>query len=263
MNSLPAGPNFDGGKQEFSPPGSTFGVENQVSASAASPQAHRILFIDEDAALAGFLGSELRNKGFEVDHLVDSEKAFSKLEDGGRWSLLILELNLTGTDGISLIQRARAAFPKLPILVVTSRTRIEDKVKALYCGADDCLTKPLSLLELFARIAALLRRTNAYVDNCSMVSDLCLYREERRVERNGKRIELTPREFALLDVMMQNAGRPVPRTTLLERVWNIASQPSTNIVDVYMKYVRDKVDGPGQSKLIHTVRGFGYELRPA
>jgi DNA-binding response OmpR family regulator len=136
------------------------------------------------------------------------------------------------------------------VLVLTARARVEDRVHALEAGADDCLNKPFSLTEFIARVHALLRRNSGQVPNCSTIGDLTINRDERRVERNGRRIELTPREYAILDVMMRNAGRPVSRAALLEQVWN-----------VYMKYVRDKIDLPGEPKLTHTVRGFGYELR--
>jgi two-component system copper resistance phosphate regulon response regulator CusR len=140
---------------------------------------------------------------------------------------------------------------------------VEDKVTALRTGADDCVAKPFSLMELLARVRALVRRNSGVIPNCSTVGDLVFYREEHRVERNGRRIELTPREFAILDVLMRNAGLPVSRATLLEEVWNSSSEPSTNIVDVYMKYVRDKIDSPGEPRLTHTVRGIGYALRLA
>jgi two-component system copper resistance phosphate regulon response regulator CusR len=222
----------------------------------------RVLMIDEDASLSGFISSELKANGFAVDLISDGEAALGMLlNERSGYDLLILELNLPKIDGISLIKHIRPTLPRLPVLVVTARNRTEDKVTALVSGADDCLTKPISLAELLARVRALLRRNFGPISNYSIVGDLTLHREERRVERNGRRIELTPREFALLDVMMQNAGHPVPRSTLFERVWNASSEPSTNIVDVYMKYVRDKVDLPGEPKLVHTVRGFGYELR--
>jgi DNA-binding response OmpR family regulator len=185
------------------------------------------------------------------------------LETERRYDLLILDLNLPRLDGISVIKRMRPAQPRLPMLVVTARCRVEDKVMALRAGADDCVAKPFSLMELLARVRALMRRNTGMIPNCSSVGDLVFYREERRVERNGRRIELTPREFAILDVLMRNGGRPVSRATLLEEVWNTSSEPATNIVDVYMKYVRDKIDRPGESKLTHTVRGIGYALRLA
>jgi DNA-binding response OmpR family regulator len=226
--------------------------------------ARRILIVEDDVSLAGFLGGELEAQGFAVEQIHDGEEALRALEAKRRFDLLLLDLNLPKLDGISLIQRLRPTQPRLPVLVLTARSRVEDKVKALESGADDCLTKPFSLIELLARVQALLRRNSGVVPNCSTVGDLIMYRDQRRVERNGRRIELTPREFAILDVMMRNAGRPVSRATLLEEVWNIApSESATNIVDVYMKYVRDKVDLPGEIRLTHTVRGVGYELRVA
>jgi two-component system copper resistance phosphate regulon response regulator CusR len=200
--------------------------------------------------------------GFTVELIHDGEAALSSLQDH-RYDLLILDLNLPKLDGISLLERVRPAQPRLPMLVLTARCRVEDKVSAFHSGADDCLTKPFSLVELLARVQALMRRNSGLIPNCSKVGDLVLHRQERRVERNGRRIDLTPREFAILEYMMRNSGRPVSRATLFEEVWNMPSDPSTNIVDVYMKYVRDKVDLPGESKLTHTIRGVGYELREA
>jgi DNA-binding response OmpR family regulator len=228
------------------------------------PQSRRVLIVEDDLSLAGFLASELESQGFCVEQVHDGEEALLALEAKRRYDLLILDLNLPKLDGISLMQRIRPAQPRLPLLVLTARSRVEDKVKALENGADDCLTKPFSLIELIARVQALLRRNSGLVPNCSTVGDLVMYRAEHRVERNGRRIDLTPREFAILDVLMRNAGRPVSRATLLEEVWNTSSSESaTNIVDVYMKYVRDKIDLPGEARLTHTVRGFGYELRLA
>lgn len=235
--------------------------DGQSSQTFNASAGRRILVVEDDVALAEFLGGELRSAGFAVDLVHEGEQAFTTLQDERRYDLLILDLNLPKLDGISLLKRVKPAQPRLKMLVLTARSRIEDKVKALESGADDCLTKPFSLAELFARVNALLRRDSGMVPNCSQVGDLTLLREERRVERNGRRIELTPREFAILELMMRNAGRPVSRATLLEQVWNMPPDPSTNIVDVYMKYVRDKVDLPGERKLTHTIRGVGYEMR--
>lgn len=224
----------------------------------------RILIVEDDVSLAGFLCGELEAQGFSVEQVHDGEEALHILETKRLFDLLMLDLNLPKLDGISLIERLRPAQPRLPVLVLTARSRVEDKVRALESGADDCLTKPFSLIELLARVQALLRRNSGVVPNCSTVGDLTMYRDQRRVERNGRRIELTPREFAILDVMMRNVGRPVSRATLLEEVWNMTpSDSATNIVDVYMKYVRDKIDLPGEQRLTHTVRGVGYELRVA
>ncbi len=214
-------------------------------------------------ALAGFLRTELQSQSLVVDMVHDGEAALTKLQEERPYDLMVLDLNLPKLDGIHLLERARPAHPRLRMLVLTARSRVEDKVKALQTGADDCLTKPFSFSELIARVQVLLRRNSGMVPNCSKVGDLTLYREERRVERNGRRIDLTPREFAILEFMMRNPGRPVSRATLMEEVWNMPADPSTNIVDVYMKYVRDKVDLPGETKLTYTIRGVGYELRDA
>ena len=223
----------------------------------------RILIVEDDAALAAFLRAELEHQHFLVDIVHDGEQALAAIESKSRYNLVILSLNLPKIDGMTLIGRVRPSQPRLPMLVLTAHNKIEDKVAAFKSGADDYVTKPFSLLELVARVHALIRRNSGTIPNSSQVGDLTLNRDERRVERNGRRIDLTPREFAILDVMMRNAGKPVSRATLLDEVWNQAGEPSTNIVDVYMKYVRDKVDSPGERRLTHTIRGFGYELREA
>jgi DNA-binding response OmpR family regulator len=251
----------------FLPSAATAGAHlragNHNSGESGHAAGRRILIVEDDRSLADFLAMELQAAYFRVDLVHDGETALETLQRERRYDLLILDLNLPKLDGLSLLERVRPAQPKLPAMVLTARNRIEDKVAALQGGADDCLTKPFSLVELVARVNALLRRNSGLIPNCSKVGDLTLYREERRVERNGRRIELTPREFAILEYMMRNAGRPVSRATLFEEVWNMPSDPSTNIVDVYMKYVRDKVDLPGEPKLTHTIRGVGYELRSA
>ncbi len=225
--------------------------------------ASSVLIADEDAALGNFLRHELEAAAFEVEVVHDAESMLAALGAEQRYGLVILDLNLPGLDGMSLIQKVRAERPRLAMLVLTARGRVEDKVMALQSGADDFVTKPFSFAELLARVQALLRRHTGAIPNVSEVGDLRLYREERRVERNGRRIDLTPREFSILEFMLRQVGRPVSRATLFEEVWHLPHQPSSNVVDVYMKYVRDKVDGPGEQKLTHTVRGFGYEFREA
>jgi DNA-binding response OmpR family regulator len=223
----------------------------------------RILVVEDDLAFAAFLSAELQSACFVTEVVHDGEAALEILQKERRYDLLVLDLNLSKDDGVRLLQRVRQAQLRLPILVLTAHSGIENRVTALYNGADDCLTKPLSLVELMARVQVLMRRNSGLVPNCSRVGDLTLLRDERRVERNGRRIDLTPREFAILEFLMRSPGRPVTRATLLEEVWNMPPDPTTNIVDVYMKYVRDKVDLPGEPKLTHTVRGVGYELRSA
>jgi len=239
-------------------------LENKKSSPEfSSSTARRILIVEDDVDLAGFLSAELEAQHYIVEVIHDGESALAALESQTQYHLLILDLNLPKLDGIALIERVRPSLPRLPMMVLTARSGIEDKVRAFHTGADDCLTKPFSLIELLARVQALLRRNSGLIPNTSKVGDLTLQREERRVERNGRKIDLTPREFAILDVLMRNVGKPVSRATLLAEVWNMPGEPSTNIVDVYMKYVRDKVDLPGETRLTHTIRGFGYELREA
>ena len=234
----------------------------KVGYGVAGPR-RSILIVDEDVALANFLSQELQGELFEVEVIHDGESALAALRGDGQRDLLILDLNLPKLDGMSLILQVRPEKPRLPVLVLTARSRVEDKVQAFQSGADDFMSKPFSFAELLARVNALMRRHSGVVPNRSVVGDLSLYREEHRVERNGRRIELTPREFSILECMLRHVGRPVSRATLFEEVWKTPHQASTNIVDVYMKYVRDKVDGPGERKLTHTIRGVGYEFRDA
>jgi len=221
-----------------------------------------LLIVDENASLANLLRQELEAESYGVEVLQDGEAALAAL-GARRYDLVILELSLPRLDGMHLIRRVRPERPKMPMLVLAARCEVEDKVQALRSGADDFLGKPFSFAELLARVQALLRRHSGVVPNMSEVGDLRLFREEHRVERNGRRIDLTPREFSMLECMLRHAGQPVSRATLFEEVWNLPHNPASNIVDVYMKYVRDKVDGPGERKLTHTIRGFGYELRDA
>ena len=233
---------------------------NKSPLESNSPPNREILVADDDSALASLLRYQLESESFDVDLAYDGEEVVSRLESPRRCDLLILDLVLPKIGGIGVLDRIKPIRPRLPILVLSGLNSIEDKAKAFQHGADDYLVKPFSFIELVARVRALLRRHSGAVPNCSRVGDLILHREEHRVERNGRRIELTPREFAILEFMMRNAGRPLSRASLFENVWNTPNDPSTNIVDVYMKYVRDKVDLPGERPLMRTVRGVGYEL---
>jgi DNA-binding response OmpR family regulator len=219
----------------------------------------RILVVEDDLPLARLVGSGLRGEHFLVDLLHDGQEAAERLKSAP-YDLLILDLNLPRIDGLTLLQQVRAAQPRLPVLVLTARSRTEDLVMTLDRGADDCLLKPFSLLELLARVRALLRRNAESPPEAPKLGGLTINREEYRVERNGRRIDLTPREFAILEYLVRHAGRPVSRASLMKEVWNVPFDPSTNIVDVYMKYLRDKIDLRGEEKLIRTIRGVGYVL---
>ncbi len=222
----------------------------------------RILVVEDDIPLARLLCSWLASEGYVGDVAHHGEAALAKLE-ADMFHLVLLDLNLPGMDGLTLLPKVHAMCPGIPVMVLTGRSRTEDRVESLNGGADDCLIKPFSLLELLARMRVLLRRRPSSLDvelPSRKEPGLLLNREEYRVERGGRRIELTPREFALLDFLMQNAPKPVSRATLMEEVWRVPFDPTTNIVDVYMKYLRDKIDSTGEAKLIRTVRGVGYAL---
>jgi two-component system copper resistance phosphate regulon response regulator CusR len=220
----------------------------------------RILIVEDDMPLAKFLNRELSLKLFAVDLSHDGEAALERIHEAN-YDLVILDLNLPKMDGMAFLKHVRAKHPHMPVLVLTARNRTQDLVHSLEQGADDCLIKPFSFLELLARVRSLLRRIAAPVPGAeSKAPQLTLNREERRVMRGDRRIDLTPREFAILEHLMDNVGKPVSRMDLMREVWRVPYDPNTNIVDVYMKYLRDKVDLPGEVKLIRTVRGVGYVL---
>jgi DNA-binding response OmpR family regulator len=219
------------------------------------------MVVDDDIPLGKFLSRELKRRHFSVEVRHDGETACEDLQKSTH-DLVILDLNLPKMSGMAVIKQVRLSQPRLPILVLTARNRTEDLVGALEQGADDCLIKPFSFLELMARVRSLLRRNSAPQApvNASKVGNLTINREEHWVMRGERRIELTAREFALLEYLMNNVGKAVSRSTLMREVWNIAFDSTSNIVDVYMKYLRDKIDLDEEVKLIRTVRGVGYVL---
>jgi DNA-binding response OmpR family regulator len=221
----------------------------------------RILIVEDDVSLGKFLSRAFELRFFVVEIILDGEAAWEALQRL-HYDLVILDLNLPKLDGMALLARVRQIQPGLRMLVLTARNRTEDMVLALEQGADDCLIKPFSFLELLARVRNLLRRDATLPVNDSKVGDLVVIsREEHRVMRGERYIDLTPREFAILECLMDHAGKAVSRVTLMQEVWNSPVDPATNIVDVYMKYLRDKIDIEGQVKLVRTVRGVGYALR--
>lgn len=226
----------------------------------ASSSSRKILVVEDDPALANFLKRGLHSQQYAVDVQHDGETALQILNSTS-WDLLLLDLTLPDLDGLALLDRLRPTMPNLPILVLTGRTALEDRVTALDHGADDCLLKPFSFSELSARIRALLRRNSNGRGKVLQVSDLTMDREQFRVERGGRRIDLTEKEFALLEYLMINARRTVTRSMIMENVWKSDYNANSNLVDVYIKYVRDKVDGIGASpKLLRTMRGVGYVI---
>ena len=218
----------------------------------------RILIAEDDSALASFVRKGLEAEHYAVDIAADGERARATAVEF-EYDLIVLDLNLPRLDGVSVLRYLRSRKPTLPILVLTARNRLEDRVQCLDLGADDFLAKPFSFSELSARLRALLRRSHIPAESVLAVADLKLDRVERRVERGGQRIELTSKEFALLEYLMRNAGRRITRAMIIEHVWNLSFDTTTNVVDVYVAYLRKKLDCMGKP-LIHTIRGVGYEL---
>jgi len=195
----------------------------------------RVLIAEDDVALASFVRKGLEAEHYAVDVSHDGEQARAMATELD-YDLLMLDLNLPRMDGISILRQLRTKKPSMPILILTSRNRVEDRVQCLDLGADDYMGKPFSFAELSARIRALLRRSHVPAASVLAVEDLKLERVERRVERSGKRIELTSKEFSLLEYLMLNAGRRVTRAMIIEHVWNLSFDTSTNVVDVYVNY---------------------------
>ena len=220
----------------------------------------RILIAEDDEALAKFVRQGLEGEHFTVDVFKDGEQALAAglVCD---YEIVILDLNLPKLDGVGVLRQLRIKKPSLPILILTQRTRVEDRVQCLDTGADDYLGKPFSFSELSARIRALIRRSHLPSESVLTVADLKLDRVQHLVERGGLRIELTAKEFSLLEYLMRHAGREVTRSMIIEHVWNLTFDTTTNVVDVYINYLRRKIDDGHAVKLIHTVRGVGYALR--
>jgi len=219
----------------------------------------RILIAEDDSALASFVQKGLESEHYAVDVSAEGEQARA-LGTEIDYDLVVLDLNLPKVDGIAILRHLRTKKSSMPILVLSARNKVEDRVQCLDLGADDYLVKPFSFTELSARIRALLRRSHLPAASVLQLEDLRLDRVERRVERAGRRIELTAKEFALLEYLMRNSGRRITRTMIIEHVWNLSFDTATNVVDVYINYLRRKVDDGFRRQLIHTIRGVGYEL---
>ena len=220
----------------------------------------RLLVVEDEKKVSGFIKKGLEEEGYAVDVASDGEEglymALDRVHD-----LIILDIQLPKKDGLQVLQGLRGENITTPVLLLTVRATIEDKVLGLDSGADDYLTKPFAFQELVARVRALLRRRVEAEPAVLQVADLSLDPSRRIVMRGGERIDLSPREFALLDYFMRNPGRVLTRTMITDHVWDYDFDTNTNVIDVYVNYLRKKIDADREPKLIHTVRGAGYVLK--
>jgi len=221
----------------------------------------RALLVEDDETISEFVARGLREAGFAVDCAADGaaglDAALSQPYD-----VAVLDVMLPKRDGLSVIDELRRRGIATPVLILSARRSVDDRVRGLQAGGDDYLTKPFAFAELLARVQALVRRaTRAPEPTTLTVADLVLDLLSRRVTRGGASIDLRPREFALLEYLMRNPGRVVSKTMILSHVWEYRFDPQTNIVDVLVSRLREKIDRPFEKKLLHTVRGVGYVLR--
>ena len=223
----------------------------------------KVLIIEDDPEMASYLQDSLKQSGFSTDWVLDGRDGLHRALTE-QYDVAIVDRMLPGLDGLSLVAALRAANNPLPVLFLTALGDIERRVEGLRAGADDYLTKPFAFTELLARIEALVRRQRPEVTNHAyQVADLELDRLKRTVRRGSRTIELQPREFKLLEVLMANAGQVVTRTMLLEQVWDYHFDPQTNVIDVHISRLRAKIDKNEDAQLLHTIRGSGYCIREA
>ena len=221
----------------------------------------RILVVEDDEKIASFVVKGLKQSGYAVDHSADGERALG-LALTVAYDAAVVDLMLPKLDGLSLIQQLRARKFRVPVLILSARASVDDRVRGLQAGGDDYLTKPFAFSELLARVQALIRRATQTTEPTRLtVGGLSLDLITREVRRGSEKIELQPREFALLEYLMRNPNRAVTKTMILEHIFDFSFDPQTHVVDVLIHRLRNKVD-PDRT-MIHTVRGVGYVLRPA
>jgi two-component system OmpR family response regulator len=222
----------------------------------------RALLVEDDPTIADFVVRGLREAGFAVDHLPDGEAGLAAAVQQ-TYDVAIVDLMLPRRDGLSLIEELRRRGVPTPVLILSARRSVDDRVQGLQAGGDDYLTKPFAFAELLARVQALVRRaTRAPEPTTLTVDDVVLDLLSRKVTRAGKPLDLRPREYTLLEFLMRHAGHVVSKTMILSHVWEYNFDPQTNVVDVLVSRLREKIDRPFERKLLHTVRGVGYVLRP-
>ena len=223
----------------------------------------RILVVEDDKKIASFIVSGLRQAGFTVD-LADNGESGLSMALASPYDAAVLDLMLPKLDGLSVIEQMRRQKVSTPVIILSAKRSVDDRIKGLQTGGDDYLTKPFSFAELLARVHALIRRASHESEPTHLtVGNLALDLLTREVVRHGTMIDLQPREFALLEYLMRNSGRVVSKTMIIEQVWGYAFDPMTNVVDVLVSRLRNKVDREFETKLIHTYRGVGYALKLA
>ncbi|HUS08252.1 MAG TPA: response regulator transcription factor [Bryobacteraceae bacterium] len=218
----------------------------------------RFLVIEDEKRIADFLSRGLESAGYAVDVAGEGASAIDMVH-ATDYDLVILDMMLPDMDGLKVLEKIRNRKASPPVLILSARGGVDDRVKGLEMGADDYLIKPFAFVELLARVRVLLRRGQPTPERLQ-VGDLVLDCIRRKVSRNGENIELAPKEFSILEYMMRNRGRPLSRTMIVEHVWDMDYDGLTNIVDVYIRHLRSKIDDRWPTKLIHTVRGIGYML---
>ena len=220
----------------------------------------RILIVEDEKKVAGFIKKGLEEETYAVDVAYDGEEGFH-LADMNQYDMIILDLMLPKMDGLEVLTRLRDKKVSTPILLLTAKDAVDDKVTGLNKGADDYLTKPFAFSELLARIRSLLRRGQSETQTELKVGDLTLDMVSHKVSRNGEEIELTGKEYSLLEYFMRNEGKVLTRTMIAEHVWDYNFDTFTNVIDVYVNHLRKKIDKKYPAKLLHTLRGVGYVMR--
>jgi two-component system, OmpR family, copper resistance phosphate regulon response regulator CusR len=218
-----------------------------------------LLVAEADASLAEFLRNRFQQENYRVD-LVASGKELSERTGKPKFDLIVLDLNLPGIAGSPFLNGLQRLWPGTPVILLSSETAVEERVRGLNAGADDFLVKPFAVAELVARVQAVLRRRARPAHDVFLYEDLEIFRVSHRVSRNVREIELSPREYSLLEFLLRNPGRPVSRTAIIEEVWGMDGAAITNVVDVYINYLRRKLDGGADRPLIRTVHGVGYQI---
>ena len=222
----------------------------------------KVLVIEDEKKIASFVRKGLEAEGFVVDVCLEGTTGFA-LATSRPYDVLVLDIMLPGRDGLSILKGLRDRKSALPVVLLTARSELNERLEGLNLGADDYLTKPFYIQELVARLHAVVRRASGATQSILSVSDLTVNLLTREVARKGHKIELTTREFALLENLMRSPGRVLTRAQICEQVWNYHFDPETNLVDVYVQRLRKKVDGEDDRKLIETVRGVGYRITNA